>query len=93
MVAATGLRLTGADGPIIVEGPFARNRTFLAALARLMPRLVLARPDATGTTGGTALLALGPAAAPLRGPDPERVMPMGVDLSGYVRDWEERAAV
>ena len=92
LIAATCLRLTGAGGPIIVEGPFARNRTFLAALARLVPRPVLARPDATGTIGGAALLALGPNALPPRADDPDPVVPIEVDLSVYARDWEERAA-
>ena len=63
MVTETCLALAGADGPVIVEGPFARNRLFLAALAQRIPRPILAVPDATGTVDGAALLAFGPDAA------------------------------
>jgi sugar (pentulose or hexulose) kinase len=83
------LRLAGADGPVPVEGPFARNRVFLGALAALVPAPVIARPDATGTTAGAALLAYGPevrvAAAD---PPPER--PLDVDVSGYAAEWRAR---
>src|SRR5262249_37669605 len=60
VVEATCLRLTGATGPVIIEGPFSRNRLFLEALAVLTPQPVLARPESAGTTGGAALLADGP---------------------------------
>uniref|UniRef100_UPI0026293DBD FGGY-family carbohydrate kinase n=1 Tax=Azospirillum sp. TaxID=34012 RepID=UPI0026293DBD len=46
-----------ADGPTIVEGPFARNRLFLQALAGLTQRPVLASDSATGTSAGAARLA------------------------------------
>ena len=91
LLAATCLRLTGAAGPVIVEGPFSRNRLFLSALAALTPLPVLARPDATGTTGGAALLAHGPDAAPPGLPDPDPIILLEHDLSGYALEWEERA--
>lgn len=50
------LCLTGATGPIIVEGPFARNRWYLAMLAAATGRPVLQSPSATGTSLGAALL-------------------------------------
>jgi sugar (pentulose or hexulose) kinase len=87
LVAETCLALAGADGPVIVEGPFARNGGFLAALARLVPRPVLARPDATGTTDGAALLAMGPNAAGLTIHDPAPVTPLPVDLAAYRAAW------
>jgi sugar (pentulose or hexulose) kinase len=91
LVAETCLALAGAEGPVVVEGPFARNRTFLAALAQLVRRPVIARPDATGTTEGAALLADGPEAKPdLRDPPP--VTPLAVDLAAYAAAWRERAA-
>jgi sugar (pentulose or hexulose) kinase len=65
LVTETCLALAGAEGPVLVEGPFARNRTFLAAVAAWVPRPVIARPDATGTTEGAALLAFGPSARPV----------------------------
>jgi sugar (pentulose or hexulose) kinase len=90
LVTETCLSLAGAAGPVVVEGPFARNSTFLAALAQLAPRPVVARPDATGTTDGAALLALGPSARPdLQ--DRPAVEPLAIDLSAYAATWRERA--
>ncbi|WP_062012490.1 FGGY-family carbohydrate kinase [Aureimonas sp. AU4] len=58
------LALVGAGGPSIVEGPFARNPLYLAALRTLSGRAVLASEGATGTTAGAALLAQGSGARP-----------------------------
>jgi sugar (pentulose or hexulose) kinase len=92
LVTETCLALAGAEGPVIVEGPFARNGVFLAALAQLVRRSVIARPDATGTTEGAALLADGPEAKPdLRDPPP--IAPLAVDLAAYTAAWRERAAM
>jgi sugar (pentulose or hexulose) kinase len=86
LVTETCLALAGADGPVIVEGPFATNQPFLAALAQLVPRPVIARPGATGTTEGAALLADGPnRRVELDDPPPTR--PLRVDLSNYAADW------
>lgn len=58
MMSAICLELTGADGPVIVEGPFAKNRVFGAMLAVATGREVLASSgSATGTSIGAALLA------------------------------------
>lgn len=46
-----------ADGPTIVEGPFARNGLFLQALAALTQNPILASDSATGTSAGAARLA------------------------------------
>lgn len=90
LVTETCLALTGADGPVVVEGPFAQNGAFLAALAQRVPRPVIARPDATGTTEGAALLAEGPDAKPDLNDAPP-VAPLGVDLAAYAAEWRERA--
>ncbi|MDF0696338.1 FGGY-family carbohydrate kinase [Rhizobium sp. MC63] len=50
------LGLIGAKGPVIVEGPFALNETYLKLLAALAGREVLALPGSTGTSQGAALL-------------------------------------
>ncbi|ARO27385.1 carbohydrate kinase [Rhizobium sp. S9] len=50
------LGLIGAKGPIIVEGPFALNETYLTLLAALADREVVALPGSTGTSQGAALL-------------------------------------
>jgi sugar (pentulose or hexulose) kinase len=56
MMTDTCLRLTGAMGPTIVEGPFARNYEFTAMLAATTGREVLTSAAATGTSIGAALL-------------------------------------
>ncbi|MBB3660330.1 sugar (pentulose or hexulose) kinase [Rhizobium sp. BK650] len=50
------LGLVGAKGPIIVEGPFAMNETYLFLLAALTGRDTTALPGSTGTSQGAALL-------------------------------------
>jgi sugar (pentulose or hexulose) kinase len=57
LMTAEMLGRMAADGPTIVEGPFARNRLFLEALGALTGRPVLASDGATGTSAGAALLA------------------------------------
>lgn len=56
LMTDTCLRLTGAQGPTIVEGPFARNIEFTAMLAASNGREVLTSDAATGTSIGAALL-------------------------------------
>ncbi|SNR56612.1 FGGY-family carbohydrate kinase [Puniceibacterium sediminis] len=56
LMTQTCLELTGARGPVIVEGPFARNRWYLQMLAALRPDGVEAMQSATGTSSGAALL-------------------------------------
>jgi sugar (pentulose or hexulose) kinase len=61
MITATCLELAGADGEIVVEGPFARNRLFLEMLGVATGRAVMAQAgQATGTSIGAALLARTP---------------------------------
>ena len=54
----TGVCLTetGADGPTIVEGPFARNPLYLDMLGTVTDRPVVVSQSATGTSIGAALL-------------------------------------
>ncbi len=91
LVTEACLALAGAAGPVIVEGVFARNRLFLAALAQLIPRPVVAEPDATGTIDGATLLALGPNARPTA-KDAPPVTPLAVDLTAYAEAWRGLAA-
>jgi sugar (pentulose or hexulose) kinase len=78
------LGLIGAKGPIFVEGPFALNRAYLAALSSLTGYDVVALPGSTGTSQGAALLTgIKPAAAPEN-------RPVRADLPGlqkYRRAW------
>jgi sugar (pentulose or hexulose) kinase len=55
LMTNVGLAMIGAEGPCIVEGPFARNQDYLAMLASLRP-IVEAKTSATGTSAGAALL-------------------------------------
>jgi sugar (pentulose or hexulose) kinase len=57
LMTATCLELIGADGPTIVEGPFARNSAFIRMLAAATGRPVVAdSAGSTGTSVGAALL-------------------------------------
>ncbi len=56
LMTQTCLNLNGARGPVIVEGPFARNRWYLQVLAALRLEGVEATLSATGTSSGAALL-------------------------------------
>lgn len=57
MMTATCLQIIGAEGPTVVEGPFARNPWYLAMLASATGRGVQASGLQTGTALGAALLA------------------------------------
>jgi sugar (pentulose or hexulose) kinase len=91
LMTAECLALVAADGPTVVEGPFARNRLILAALAEATGRPVEASTNATGTSAGAALLALGPdAVVTVRGLEPGPAGPVP-GFAAYAADW--RAAL
>jgi sugar (pentulose or hexulose) kinase len=50
------LALIGARGPVFIEGPFALNNAYQAALSSLTSAEVMALPGSTGTSQGAALL-------------------------------------
>ena len=56
-MTARCLELIGHEGPIIIEGPFSRNRCFLMMLSVAAGCEVKAMDSATGTSAGAALLA------------------------------------
>ena len=68
------LDLTRAAGPIVVEGPFARNALYVEALSKATERSVIPVASSTGTSVGAALLALGPS---------ERSMPHAGHAAGH----------
>ena len=73
MMALTCLELTGAEGPIVTEGPFAGNTLFLDLVAAASGRQVMSSTgSATGTSIGAALLAA-EGARPLCEPQPASV--------------------
>lgn len=58
LMTATCLDLTGADGDVVVEGPFAGNEAYLAMLSAAVGRPVFSRAgQSTGASLGAALLA------------------------------------
>jgi len=58
MMTSECLSLTGHQGPIIVEGPFAANTGYSRMLSAATKCKVLAAESATGTSQGAAILAL-----------------------------------
>ncbi|SHF13256.1 Sugar (pentulose or hexulose) kinase [Kaistia soli DSM 19436] len=91
LVADTSLRLAGAEGPVLIEGPLAKSPLFLSALAALVDRSVIGRPDATGTTEGAALLADGPEHARRGAADPAPAVPLGGGFPAYAAAWRTAA--
>ncbi len=84
------LRLTGAEGPTLVEGPFAANPDYLAMLAAATERPVLRSGSSTGTSIGAALL-LG-ASADLAKPDQVPGSEFKDRLKDYAARWRARTA-
>ena len=85
LMGAECLSLIGAEGPIIVEGPFGGNASFARMLATATGREVIAAGSSAGTGLGAALLA-GPvlAARPVVVP----VLPeSGTAWTDYVQAW------
>jgi sugar (pentulose or hexulose) kinase len=88
MMTHTCLGLIGARGPVIVEGPFARNPDYLDMLSSLWPEGIEIATSATGTSVGAALLSLGAVTAPatraVRRPDTAQA------LTAYAKRWQQR---
>ncbi|WP_138469578.1 FGGY-family carbohydrate kinase [Poseidonocella sp. HB161398] len=88
LMTDTCLGLAGAEGPVIVEGPFAANPAYLEMLAALRPAGVETAASATGTSIGAAMLLL-PDAPP---PGTRRVAPGETGpLAAYAARWREMA--
>ncbi len=90
LVTRTCLDLTGARGPVIVEGPFGRNPDYLDMLATLCPDSVQVALSATGTSVGAALLALAPQGPPQTEPWPRPAHAPA--LAAYARAWAGQVA-
>jgi sugar (pentulose or hexulose) kinase len=88
MMTATSLELIGADGPVIVEGPLAANRTFLETLSVMTGReIVTGGAGLTGTSSGAACLALGRDAMIETGAQVAAIRPDG-RIEEYVERWK-----
>ncbi|MGU3400983.1 FGGY-family carbohydrate kinase [Brucellaceae bacterium D45D] len=77
------LDLLGAQGSIIVEGPFSDNRIYLQALAGFSGRAVQPIEGSTGTAAGAGLLA-----GLAKQEQPQRTLhPDDRNYSGYRTEW------
>ncbi|MEL6419686.1 MAG: FGGY family carbohydrate kinase, partial [Pseudomonadota bacterium] len=56
LTTAHCLNLIGAEGPIHVEGPFAKNGSYIQMLGAATSRPIVATTSATGTSEGAAIL-------------------------------------
>jgi sugar (pentulose or hexulose) kinase len=92
MMSAISLELIGADGPVIVEGPFAQNRTFLETLEVMTGRdIVTGGAGLTGTSSGAACVALGRDATIETGAEIVTLSPHP-RLAGYIARWQQAIA-
>lgn len=88
LVTSRCLELIGHGGPVVVEGPFARNRAYLWMLGVASSSTVVPMDSTTGTSQGAALLV-----ATDGNHDQENTANMVPDeqlqnlLSTYARDW------
>lgn len=85
------LDLIGAEGPVLVEGPFASNAQFVAMLSAATGRdVLLGEAEATGTSLGAALLAT---PEPVKQAPSQRVNTAADSLlSGYASQWKKLVA-
>jgi sugar (pentulose or hexulose) kinase len=91
LMTAECLSLTGAEGPTVVEGPFAGNRLYLEMLASATHRPVEAvQRGATGTSIGAALLARMEAGPPVK---PPVTVAGNDDMAWYAGRWREMATI
>ncbi|NUB45805.1 carbohydrate kinase [Fertoebacter nigrum] len=88
LMTAECLAITGADGPVIVEGPFAQNELYCAMLAVATGRAVQRAGSQTGTSIGAALL-FGPPARPVK-VDPVADPQHRPAMQAYAAEWRGR---
>lgn len=88
LMTAEYLALTGHDGPIIIEGPFAGNPSFCLMLATATNCIVEASGGTTGTSEGAALLALAAGSRPPSGGQRRMYQPKHEAFSKYAMSWK-----
>lgn len=84
LMTATCLSIIGAQGPTLIEGPFAANPWFCAMLAAATARPATPSPSRTGTAVGAALLFLPPTPSPT---SPAQETPPDPRLIAYATRW------
>lgn len=90
MMTTCSLELVGADGPVLVEGPFARNKFYLRALAHCVGRDVVIAEGGTptGTAEGAALLT----GMPLPDVEETLISKASLDLHAYFQRFRARCS-
>lgn len=88
LMATECLALTGHNGTIIVEGPFAGNPSFCTMLATATNCTVEASGGTTGTSEGAALLALPPGSHPPASGQRQIYEPKNEAISKYTVSWK-----
>ncbi len=90
LMSDVALDLIGANGPLLVDGRFARSEAFIRALASLRPD---ARVYVAGSENDVSFGALRLLLPELGGHSTlTAIPPLDVDLEGYRAKWRERAA-
>jgi sugar (pentulose or hexulose) kinase len=90
LMTRTCLDLAGSEGPVIIEGPFARNDDYLAMLSALSLGWVQVAASATGTSVGAAMLCL--SNPPLPATNPVPIPPDAHALAAYAARWRQLTA-
>lgn len=89
LMTETCLDLVGPDGPIVVEGPFSKNRIFVSMLSAASGRSVISgHKTATGTSIGASLLTSFGNAFVENSISPETKK--NDDFFNYKRNWSEK---
>jgi sugar (pentulose or hexulose) kinase len=89
LMTSASLELIAAEGPVVIEGRFAADRVFPAALAALRPQSPVFRLAADGVSLGAARLW----APPLQPREPAaHAATLPTDIHAYAERWRERAA-
>lgn len=88
LVTAEAMACAAADGPVIVEGPFAGNGVYCSALAAILARPVVPSAGSAGTSRGAAQL-FRACHASSQTRDREAVPLALPGLPAYVRRWRD----
>jgi sugar (pentulose or hexulose) kinase len=89
LMTSASLDLIGASGPVVIEGRFAEDAVYAAAMAALHPALpVLLWPGGDGAALGAARLWSPDLTT---GPAPTQARPVPFDLTDYADRWLARA--
>lgn len=89
LVTAQALTLIGHRGPVIIEGPFARNLPYLQMLSAATRSPVIPSHGTTGTARGAAMLVTGATGLP---PDTAPPVTVPEKYAAYAGQWRDAIA-